>query len=508
MKTSSVLELDNYEAKNFFLKSDSYYSGRLPEYYNFKRLLQNIDSKISDCTNLAELCKTHNSEIDFPDNYKNINYTIYTSKDSKYSWRALKLLHPVLYVFLVNTITEESCWKELTRSIKFHSTNQHISCESFPIASKTKRSQDEIMITNWHHKVERETLKLALEYQYLAEADISNCYDNLEFEYISQLLNSGSIDSQYAETMGKKIESILRQLVGGKMNGLPQSGELMHFIAEIILLYIDNKLESSIPSTVKDYHIIRYRDDYRIFTQSENDAKTILLTLNNLLRDMGLRLNPKKIRITTNIIKRSLKEDKYCLITNRVEMMYPNEHHEIYHQSLIKELLEIREYGKKYPQSGSVERALAELYEKRVFPMKEAPDGINQIISLIIDIMLDSPRTYGLGIAIIGKITEKWQKSEKLILLEKIKRKFILVPNIDYLNIWLQRLTITLNRNVIYETPLCQKIYAGEHLKIWNSDWLKDGILPTESIIDEDKIATLSQNIPVKQVRLFSFDNR
>ncbi len=37
--------------------------------------------------------------------FNNVNYKLITNKDGKYSWRPFQLIHPALYVNLVNNIT-------------------------------------------------------------------------------------------------------------------------------------------------------------------------------------------------------------------------------------------------------------------------------------------------------------------------------------------------------------------------------------------------------------------
>jgi hypothetical protein len=43
-----------------------------------------------------------------------------------------------------------------------------------------------------------------------------------------------------------------------------------------------------------DYRIIRYRDDYRIFTNSKKEGNTVIRELSKILSEMGMRLNGEK----------------------------------------------------------------------------------------------------------------------------------------------------------------------------------------------------------------------
>jgi hypothetical protein len=49
---------------------------------------------------------------------------------------------------------------------------------------------------------------------------------------------------------------------------------LMDFIAEMVLGYIDERLSQCLDKKM-DYRIIRYRDDYRIFTNSKKEDITL-----------------------------------------------------------------------------------------------------------------------------------------------------------------------------------------------------------------------------------------
>ena len=94
------------EAREFFLSPKSYFSGNLPSYFNFKTILLKAENILRQ-KSLSEILvegRTLNNESD-------INYKIMFNKDGKYAWRQLQIIHPILYVDLVNLITEEENWE-------------------------------------------------------------------------------------------------------------------------------------------------------------------------------------------------------------------------------------------------------------------------------------------------------------------------------------------------------------------------------------------------------------
>jgi hypothetical protein len=66
-----------------------------------------------------------------------------------------------------------------------------------------------------------------------------------------------------------QCEKYNHTLALAQTNGIPQGSVLMDFIAEMVLGYIDECLSRCLDEKM-DYRIIRYRDDYRIFTNSSH----------------------------------------------------------------------------------------------------------------------------------------------------------------------------------------------------------------------------------------------
>ncbi|QDJ13846.1 hypothetical protein CEP45_08415 [Mergibacter septicus] len=85
----------------------------------------------------------------------------------------------------------------------------------------------------------------------------------------------------------------------GQTNGIPQGSVLMDFIAELVLGYCDEILEEKLSERrIDNYFIIRYRDDYRVFTNSKEDAEF------NSKRKLALKFLSKYYRgFNLNIIE-------------------------------------------------------------------------------------------------------------------------------------------------------------------------------------------------------------
>ncbi|HFL0719670.1 TPA: RNA-guided endonuclease TnpB family protein, partial [Enterococcus faecium] len=79
---------------------------------------------------------------------------------------------------------------------------------------------------------------------------------------------------------------------------------LMDFVAEIVLGYVDLRLSKELKKleNLKDYKVLRYRDDYRIFSNNRNDLEQIMKVLSEVLYDLNFKLNSSKTKLSDDII--------------------------------------------------------------------------------------------------------------------------------------------------------------------------------------------------------------
>src|SRR5690606_8648030 len=123
-----LTELTSTEAKNFLLKAESYVNFDLPFYFKFQDLLVGLDSELNE-----KLLSDYRDSN--PRDFDDVNYKLLTNKDGKYAWRPFQVIHPAIYVSLVNKITEEQNWATIIdRFVQFRS-NDRIECHSIPIVS-------------------------------------------------------------------------------------------------------------------------------------------------------------------------------------------------------------------------------------------------------------------------------------------------------------------------------------------------------------------------------------
>jgi len=415
----SIINLSALEAREYFLNPQNYFKG-LPPYFNFSNLLQKLSEKLNN--NNFKFKKPKAGEHD------DVNYKLLTNKDGEYAWRLLQLIHPALYVSLVQEITKNENW-ELIKKLQEYQSKNSIKCTSLPVVPSKSKSGQKEQIIKWWTEVEQRSLELALDYKYLFHTDIVNCYGSIYTHAISWALHGKEIAKKQRtdkNLIGNKIDWHLQAMSYGQTNGIPEGSTLMDFIAELFLGYIDELLTEKIKDLRddKDYTIIRYRDDYRIFVNNPEDGKKIIKELTNVLAEMKMRINPEKTIESANIIQDSIKKDKSYWIQNGQN-----------HIDLVKHMLLLHDLALKFPNSGTLVKELRKFSEeidnKNIDDKKEA----KVLISIVVDLAYHNPKIYPTASAILSHLLNSLDSESRIEFMEKIRNKFNTLPNTEYLNI-------------------------------------------------------------------------
>lgn len=497
----TVLEMPPEEARTFFLKPDSYCSVELPPYFSFDSIL----------TQTAEYLRSKTSrEISTekkPKDCEGVNYSLLSNKDGRHAWRPFELIHPILYCDSVNQITAENNWDDIVKRFQEFASQPSIQCMSIPVESLSDQDDIEEQILKWWYEIEQRSIRLALEYEVIALTDIVDCYGQIYTHSIAWALHRKEVAKKpenrgNSSLIGNSIDRIIQDMRYGQTNGIPQGSVLADFIAEMVLGYADTLLSEKLSNinNISDYQIIRYRDDYRIFVHSTSDAEKILKELTQVLFELGLRLNSAKTVISEEVIRASIKKDKLNWLSRKQSG-----------RTLQEQLLIIHDHANYNPNSGSLMRGLT-MFRRKLDKDKQGdlePATATVLISIIIDIAFNNPRTYPVCAAILSRLLVSIPTEDKIKdILEKIVRKFQRIPNTGYLDIWLQRIALPLGLDFPFNEPLCKIASKNKTDSLWNNEWVnaKDlqRIMAT-SVLDEKELEEIKQKpiIAPEEVELF-----
>ncbi|MEB6696394.1 RNA-directed DNA polymerase [Mammaliicoccus sciuri] len=514
-KIQYLTEMSHREAHQFLLKSESYCNIELPKYFQFDSILKKIDGFFDevDKKNLVLKSFINMNELKSSDS---TNCKIFANKDGKFDWRPLEIINPYLYVYLVRYMTNEDNWEEILKSIKSNSA-ENIIVASIPVKALTNEHDKEKQILNWWDKVEQKSIELALKYNYVLSLDISNCYGSIYTHSIPWAIHGKDYakKNQSNNILGNKIDFYIRLMQNNQTNGIPQGSILMDFIAEIVLSYADKMLDKKLKEKnelTSEYTIVRYRDDYRIFSNSKEDINLIAKLLNDVLMSLNFKLNSKKTIYSEDVVLSSIKFDKIAYQKLKTSLYIKDfKGRKAFQLTLQKHLFQILVFSKKYPNSGSVVRMLNEFNKWRAYKVQNKHDNNKrneymQCISIVIEIMLNNTKTVPLCISIISQFIVLLETEERKEVILNIKSKIQVLPNTDLINIWLQRLTLHESQNEIYDTEIC-KLVSGETQHIFDIDWItnKKYKIIDDEIVNQEIIEKINTVISNEEVSIFNY---
>jgi hypothetical protein len=218
---NSILSLTSEEAKSFFPDGKRYLTIMLPPYFEFSALLKSLDNYYNN------ECKNNETNLGGAAKHNDVNYEFITNKDGHYAWRKITMIHPFLYVCLVNLLTEN--WEKLQKRFeKFNSgvENKIINTGIPPKEAKNEKEKyPKTTILNWWDRVEQEAIKLSLEYSYLVNVDIENCYGSLYTHSVVWAFygkECAKKNKSNKKLPGNKIDRLLMNISYGQTNGIPQ----------------------------------------------------------------------------------------------------------------------------------------------------------------------------------------------------------------------------------------------------------------------------------------------
>ena len=488
-----LVDLSNEEARVHFLKGSSYFNGDFPQYISFEPILREV-AKVLNGGHYNQF-KSAN-----PNDLSNVNYNFIANKDGKFAWRPLELIHPVIYVSLVNLICEQAKWESIkTRLGEFE--GGVVDCCSAPVMSVDHQTDVAAQIRSWWQSVEQRSLTYSLEFSHLLHTDVTDCYGSLYTHSISWALHGleeAKNNKGKNSLLGNKIDSHVQDSRYGQTNGIAQGSVLMDFVAEIVLGYVDELINSEIGES-KDIRILRYRDDYRIFANGDERAEAVLKIVSDKLRSVGMKLGVSKTFSCRNVVEGSIKPDKLAGIELQ-DLGTANA------KTIQKQLLRLHSFGQRFPNSGALRRLVSEFHTS-ISKQDETPDDLDVQVAIATDIAFVSPATFPAVAGILSHLISLARSDEKLRLWKKVRDKMARVPYNGYLEVWLQRVIKPKGVDIKFESdePICQIVNGGAP-PLWECGWISNNALKKAMEVTKIVVADASETEEVirpEEVELF-----
>ena len=129
---------------------------------------------------------------------------------------------------------------------------------------------------------------------------------------------------------------------------------------------------------------------------------------------------------------------------------------------------------------------------------------IMPLVSIVADIISKNPKAIAPGVGVLSKILLKGQEepSKSAEIVSKITTKLENTPNLEYLDVWLQRLSILSGSELTFSGKICNAV-KDPNYTIWDSSFVTANIV-LPPIIDEAKLQELKPEISTEVFDVFS----
>jgi hypothetical protein len=383
-------------------------------------------------------------------------------------------------------MTDPKAWADIRTRFADFSKESRIKCLSIPQESLTKRKDQGAQILHWWQGIEQASIELALDFNYVLHADITDCYGSVYTHSIAWAVHgktAAKAKKHDQSLIGNAIDGRIQDMQNGQTNGIPQGSVLLDLIAELVLGYADLELSQRLANdNITDFLILRYRDDYRIFVNDSQVGESALKALTEVLIGLGLKLNVSKTTGAQAVIGSSVKIDKREWMRRRQG-----------DRNLQKHLLLIHCHGADFPNAGSLIAALDAFY-RRLVPLRSVRNPM-QLISVAADIGYNNPRCFPACAAIISKLLSTLStKAEKVDAVNRIRNRLGQLPNNGHLEVWLQRISYFFNPKLGYGERLCGLV-EGKAVDLWNNSWITNtrlkATVDASSIVNKKRLKAL-----------------
>ena len=140
-------------------------------------------------------------------------------------------------------------------------------------------------------------------FKHLVKFDLQSCFDSIYTHTISWATAGGAdkvkvLPGYHGSWVGDAFDNLMQSVNARETNGIVIGPEFSRIFAEIILQYIDQKVEQELLGKdlrqKSSYECYRYVDDYFLFYNDENDRNLFMESLTKWLKEFKLQISPSK----------------------------------------------------------------------------------------------------------------------------------------------------------------------------------------------------------------------
>jgi hypothetical protein len=231
-------------------------------------------------------------------NWKSENLATISFPKTGLIQRVFGIIHPYRYHDIVWELMND--WDKLL-SILFNPDNE-IYSYSFPIAlaiNNQGKLRSGRMIYEFLEMAEKDLVAEAFKYKLLTKIDITNFYNSVYTHTIAWAWCGDrykALSDTNLNFTGSKIDKLIQYSNDKRTNGIPVGPVLSDLIVEIILSERDTFITQKIKEKGVDFLATRFKDDYRILCNSQEDSDKIIRIVIEALNEFNLQVNEAKTK--------------------------------------------------------------------------------------------------------------------------------------------------------------------------------------------------------------------
>ena len=140
-------------------------------------------------------------------------------------------------------------------------------------------------------------------FKHLVKFDLQSCFDSIYTHTTSWATAGGAnkvkvLPGYHGSWVGDAFDNLMQSVNARETNGIVIGPEFSRIFAEIILQYIDQKVEQELFEKdlrqKSSYECYRYVDDYFLFYNDEKDRNLFMESLTKWLKEFKLQISPSK----------------------------------------------------------------------------------------------------------------------------------------------------------------------------------------------------------------------
>lgn len=140
-------------------------------------------------------------------------------------------------------------------------------------------------------------------FKHLVKFDLQSCFDSIYTHTISWATAEGAdkvkvLPGYHGSWLGDAFDNLMQSVNARETNGIAIGPEFSRIFAEIILQYIDQKVEQELLEEKlcqkSNYECYRYVDDYFLFYNDEKDRGLFMESLTKWLKEFKMQISPSK----------------------------------------------------------------------------------------------------------------------------------------------------------------------------------------------------------------------